>query len=55
MSCAEVPAVPLLPKGHETGIDVGLKVFLITAEGEVVDSSRHYRKPRSSSPGRNSA
>ena len=30
--------------GHETGIDVGLKVFLITAEGEAVENPRHYRR-----------
>ena len=30
--------------GRETGIDVGLQVFLITAEGEVVENPRHYRR-----------
>jgi putative transposase len=30
-SCAEVPAEPLPLTGKETGIDVGLKVFLVTA------------------------
>jgi hypothetical protein len=30
VSCAEAPAQPLPPTGQETGIDVGLKVFLIT-------------------------
>lgn len=44
ISCAEVPAVPLPPTGQETGIDVGLKVFLITADGEAVENPRHYRK-----------
>ncbi|HEV8190599.1 MAG TPA: transposase, partial [Ktedonobacterales bacterium] len=44
LSCAEVP-VELLPlTSQETGIDVGLKVFLITAEGEVIENPRHYRK-----------
>ncbi len=43
-SCADVPAQPLPHTGHETGIDVGLKVFLITAEGEVVENPRHYRR-----------
>ncbi len=33
ISCAEVPAQTLPPAGRETGIDVGLKVFLITADG----------------------
>src|SRR5262249_17490229 len=43
-SCADVPTQPLLPTGRETGIDVGLKVFLITAEGEAVENPRHYRR-----------
>lgn len=44
ISCAEVPTQPLPPTGNETGIDVGLKVFLITASGEIVENPRHYRK-----------
>jgi putative transposase len=44
LSCAEVPTQPLPPTGAETGIDVGLKVFLITADGLVVDNPRHYRR-----------
>jgi putative transposase len=44
ISCADVPAEPLPPTGRETGIDVGLKVFLITAEGASVENPRHYRK-----------
>jgi putative transposase len=32
-SCADVPPTPLPLTGRETGIDVGLKVFLITADG----------------------
>ncbi|HEX8731126.1 MAG TPA: transposase [Ktedonobacterales bacterium] len=43
ISCADVPAQQLPPTGHETGIDVGLKVFLITADGLVVDNPRHHR------------
>src|SRR5215472_14061745 len=43
-SCADVPADPLPLTGRETGIDVGLKVFLITADGAIVDNPRHYRK-----------
>ena len=35
---------PLPETGGETGIDVGLKVFLVTADGEVVENPRHYRK-----------
>jgi putative transposase len=42
ISCAEVPIEPLPPTRGETGIDVGLKVFLITADGEAVDNPRHY-------------
>jgi putative transposase len=44
ISCAEVPSEPLPAMGRETGIDVGLKVFLVTADGEVVDNPRQYRK-----------
>ena len=44
ISCAEVPAQPLPPTGRETGIDVGLKVFLITAEGDVVENPRLHRR-----------
>jgi len=33
----------LPPTGQETGIDVGLKAFLITAGGEMVENPRHYR------------
>jgi putative transposase len=44
ISCAEVPIQPLPPTGQETGIDVGLKVFLITADGEPVENPRQYRK-----------
>ena len=43
-SCAEVPTEPLPLTGRETGIDVGLKVFLITADGETVENPRQYRK-----------
>jgi putative transposase len=43
-SCAEVPTAPLPRTGRETGIDVGLKVFLITADGQPLENPRHYRK-----------
>src|SRR5215472_13788001 len=43
ISCAQVPVDPLPLTGNETGIDVGLKVFLVTAGGEVVENPRHYR------------
>jgi putative transposase len=44
ISCVDVPAQPLPPTGRETGIDVGLKVFLITADGEVVENPRLHRR-----------
>src|SRR5215467_6663980 len=44
ISCAEVLVEPLPLSGQETGIDVGLKVFLITADGELVENPRQYRK-----------
>jgi putative transposase len=44
ISCADVPVQPLPSTGNETGIDVGLKVFLVTAHGIVVDNPRHHRK-----------
>jgi putative transposase len=43
-SCVEVPIQPLPPTGLETGIDVGLKVFLITADGWIIENPRHFRK-----------
>ncbi len=39
-----MPVRPLPATGRETGIDLGLKVFLITADGETVENPRHYRK-----------
>jgi putative transposase len=44
LSCADVPAQPLPTSGRETGIDVGLKVFLITADGLRVDNPRLHRR-----------
>jgi putative transposase len=43
-ACAEVPTQPLALTGCETGIDVGVKVFLITADGAPVENPRYYRK-----------
>jgi putative transposase len=40
-SCTAVPVEPLPLTGRETGIDVGVKVFLITADGDVVGNPRH--------------
>jgi putative transposase len=42
-SCAEVPTQPLPLTGQETGIDVGLKVFLITADGQPTPNPRYSR------------
>src|SRR5262249_53159355 len=44
ISCADVTVHPLPPAGHETGIDVGLKGFLITAAGEVGEHPRRHRR-----------
>jgi putative transposase len=44
ISCAQVPTEPLPLTGRETGIDVGLKVFLVTADGKYVENPRHQRK-----------
>jgi putative transposase len=44
ISCAEVPIEPLPLTGKEIGIDVGVKVFLVTADGEYVENPQHYRK-----------
>jgi putative transposase len=44
ISCAEVPKQSAALTGRETGIDVGLKVFLITANGEIVENPRHLRR-----------
>ena len=41
VACAEVPAHPLPQTGRATGIDVGLNVLLITADGEAVEHPRH--------------
>src|SRR5262249_30254660 len=47
-SCAEVSVQPLPLTGCETGVDVGLKGFLITAEGESIENPRPYRKSEQS-------
>jgi putative transposase len=44
IACAQVPSEPLPATGYETGIDVRLKVLLVTADGEPVESPCHYRK-----------
>jgi putative transposase len=44
IACANIPAQPLPATGRETGIDVGLKVFLITADGLMVENPRRYRR-----------
>jgi putative transposase len=44
ISCADVPVKPLPLTGQETGIDVGLKAFLVTADGVLVENPRYHRK-----------
>jgi putative transposase len=44
ISCVEVPIQLLTDTGRETGIDMGLRVFLLTADGQVVDNPRHQRR-----------
>ena len=44
VSCAEVPIQPVPLTGKETGMDVGLQGFLATADGEIVENPRHFRK-----------
>jgi putative transposase len=44
ISCADVPILPLPRTRRETGIDMGLKVFLVTADGDAVENPRHYRR-----------
>jgi putative transposase len=44
ISCVAVPTEPLPLTGRETGIDVGLKVFLVAADGEAVENPRHHRR-----------
>src|SRR5258708_2710999 len=43
-SWAEVPIQALPPTGRETGIDVELTVFLMTAAGKAVENPRHFRR-----------
>jgi putative transposase len=42
ISCVGVPTEPLPLTGNETGIDVGLTVFLVTADGEIIANPRQY-------------
>jgi putative transposase len=44
ISCAKTLMQQLPRAGQETGLDVGLNVFLVTADGESVENPRHYRK-----------
>ena len=39
-----MPTRPLPLTGAETGVDVGLKVFLVPADGQVVENPRHHRR-----------
>ena len=42
--CWQVPVQPAPHTGRETGVDLGLKVLLITADGEGIEHPRHYRR-----------
>jgi len=42
-ACADVPCQELLQTGNEVGIDMGLKSFLTTSEGEHVENPRWFR------------
>jgi putative transposase len=44
ISCAEVPAQPLLATGQETGIDLGLESFATLADGTRILTPGCYRK-----------
>lgn len=44
ISCDDVPCEEIAPAGKITGIDVGLKSFLVTAQGEFIENPRYYRK-----------
>jgi putative transposase len=48
ISCAEVPPQPLAPTFQATGIDLGLQVFLVTADGVFVENPRSHRKAQRS-------
>ncbi len=52
-SCVEVPAEPLPLTGKETGIDVGLRALLITADGEIMETPRYSRQAENTSRRRN--
>jgi putative transposase len=43
ISCADVPIEPLAPTGRQTGVDVGVQVFLVAAHGQLVENPRHDR------------
>ena len=43
-SCADVPILPLLPTGQETGIDLGTEAFATLSDGARVFSPGWYRK-----------
>jgi putative transposase len=43
-ACADVLAAPLPQTGRQTGIDMGLRVFLVAADGEPVPNRRSSRE-----------
>ncbi|MGH2517687.1 MAG: RNA-guided endonuclease InsQ/TnpB family protein, partial [Ktedonobacterales bacterium] len=44
IACVEVPIQPLPDTGKVTGIDLGLKVFAICADGTLTENPRYYRR-----------
>jgi putative transposase len=44
VSCADVPAQPLLATGQQTGIDLGLEAFATTSSGERIFHPGWYRQ-----------
>ncbi len=44
IQCVDVPAKPLPSRNHEVGVDLGLKSFAVTSDGEVFDNPRVSRQ-----------
>jgi putative transposase len=44
----DVPPNPLPPTGHEAGVDLGLKSFAVTSDGEVFDNPQVMRRAENS-------
>ena len=44
IQCVDVPTKPLAPAGHEVGVDLGLRSFAVTSDGEVFENPRVLRR-----------